>query len=127
MLTGHHPQDPPMARPCSSCVLPNVLLKLLVDIPALLIKEESLVTEIVSCPAYSLYLSHASQRGEKIRFDPGFGPPINDRRPKIFENLAELIEIVQYTPLFTLKKIRRRGVLRRERILRVMTCEHFNQ
>ena len=48
-----------MSRPLSSYVPPKVLLKHLVDIPTF--KNKVLVTEVVSCPAYSLYLSNAGE------------------------------------------------------------------
>ena len=47
-----------MAKPRSSYI-PQTLLRLLIDIPAL--KDKSIVTEVISCPAYSLYLSSASK------------------------------------------------------------------
>ncbi|KAJ7832400.1 hypothetical protein B0H14DRAFT_2803061 [Mycena olivaceomarginata] len=44
-----------MAQPRSSWVSANALLKKLLEIPAL--KDKYLVTEIVACHAYSMYLS----------------------------------------------------------------------
>ena len=41
-----------MSQPHSSYIPPKVLLKQLVDIPVL--RNKSLVTEVISCPAYSL-------------------------------------------------------------------------
>ena len=52
-----------MSRPCRSYIPPKVFLKQLVDIPAL--KDKSLITEVVSCPAYGLYLSSASESCQK--------------------------------------------------------------
>jgi hypothetical protein len=48
-----------MARPRRSAIPPDVILDKLAAIPAL--KEKALVTGIVTCPAYSLYLSTASE------------------------------------------------------------------
>ena len=47
-----------ISQPHSSYIPPKVFLKNLVDIPAL--RNKALVTEVISCPAYSLYLSSAS-------------------------------------------------------------------
>lgn len=48
-----------MARPRSRRIPPHVVLKQLVKIPSL--EDKVLVTEVLSCPAYSLYLSGASK------------------------------------------------------------------
>ena len=48
-----------LVGPRTSFIPANGLLKLLVDVPAL--KDKSLVTQAISCHAYSLYLSNASE------------------------------------------------------------------
>ena len=48
-----------MSGVVSSYIPPRVLLRHLVDMP--IFKNKVLVTEVFSCPAYSLYLSTASE------------------------------------------------------------------
>ena len=57
-----------ISRPHSSYIPPKVVFKQLVDIPDL--KNKSLVTEVILCPAYNLYLSTASGCSRRQHFLP---------------------------------------------------------
>jgi len=116
-----------MSRPVSSYVPPKVLLKHLVDIPIL--KNKELVTEVVSCPAYSLYLSTANN--ETIDLALIGTVPIPSGIPAsvgaeveatwwsrnmsgMFREACDRNGLDNYAPLYALKKIRQKHLLRRE-------------
>jgi len=114
-----------VARPHSSYIPPKVVLKLLVGIPAL--QNKSLVTEVVSCPAYSLYLSTANKDvidlalvgtipvtpAATARGEIG-ASWLGQNRSGLFRDACDSSGSNSYTPLYTLKKIWRPGIFRRE-------------
>jgi len=113
-----------MDQPQSSYVPPNVFLKQLVNIPAL--KDKFLVTEVFSCPAYCLYLS--SQKTDNIALallgTSAALPPMAAGGETKFgwwsQNTTGLLRSAcdkeySYTPLYVLKQIRKKGILRRDR------------
>jgi len=114
-----------MAQPLSSYVPPKVLLKHLVDIPAF--KNKVLVTEVVSCPAYSLYLSTANSEAIDLALIGTMPTPTgvsvgvemgaswwSRHMGGLFREACDRNGLHSYTPLYTLKKIRQKHLLRRE-------------
>jgi len=114
-----------MSRPLSSYVPPKVLLKHLVDIPTF--KNKVLVTEVVSCPAYSLYLSTANNEAIELALigtmptPPGIAVDVevgatwwSRNMGGMFREACDRNGLHNYTPLYTLKKIRQKHLLRRE-------------
>jgi len=114
-----------MARPLSSYVPPKVLLKHLVDIP--IFKNKVLVTEVVSCPAYSLYLSSANSEAVDLALIGTAPTPAgiavgadvgatwwSQNVSGMFRQASERNGLYNYTPLYTLQKIRQKYLLRRE-------------
>jgi len=116
-----------IARPRSTYVPPKVLLKLLVDVPAL--QDKLLVTEVVSCPAYSLYLSSANNDILDVALLGSLPVPVapavaaggkigaswwSQGASGLFRDACDPSGSLSYTPLCTLKKIRRKGLVRRE-------------
>jgi hypothetical protein len=113
-----------MAKPRSSYI-PNAFVKLLIDIPAL--KDKSLVTEVVSCHAYSLHLSGADQDIIDVALvgaapiSPGatVGAEIGtswwtQNTSGLFRDACDRSGSCIYTPLYNLKRLRRPGLLRRD-------------
>ena len=137
-----------MSQPLSSYLPPEVLLKHLVDIPTF--KNKVLVTQVVSCPAYSLYLSTASKwlpeiaalachvsamrltgfvDNEAIDLAligtlptlPGIAIGVgvgaawwSQKMSGMYREGCDRNGLYNYTPLYTLKKIRQKHLLRRE-------------
>jgi hypothetical protein len=114
-----------MSQPLSSYLPPQVLLKHLVDIP--IFKDKVLVTEVISCPAYSLYLSTASNEAVELALigttpippgltvGGGVGASWWSRNYSgMFRQACDRDGLYRYTPLYTLKKIRQKHLLRRE-------------
>jgi len=114
-----------MSRPRSSYLPPKVFLKQLVDIPAL--RDKSLVTEVISCPAYSLYLSSANKEVIDVALVATTPTPLaatvggeigatwwTQNMSGLFRDACDPNGSYNYTPLYMLKKIRRKGLLRRE-------------
>jgi len=114
-----------VARPQSAYIPHQVVLKHLVNIPAL--QHKSLVTEVVSCPAYSLYLSTANKDVVDLALvgtiphTPPATPSGEIRaswwaqnRSGLFRDACDTSGSNSYTPLYALKKIWRPGIFRRE-------------
>jgi len=114
-----------MARPLSSYIPPKVLLKHLVDIP--IFKDKVLVTEVISCPAYSLYLSSANSEAVELALIGSAPTPAgitvgadvgvswwSKNVSGMFRQACDPKGLYSYTPLYTLQKIRQKHLLRRE-------------
>jgi len=114
-----------ISRPHSSYIPPKVVLKQLVNIPEL--KNKSLVTEVILCPAYNLYLSTASKEAIDValvaRAPTPSGATVGGEIGAnwLTQNMGGLCRYAcdpngsySYTPLYMLKKIRKKGLLRRE-------------
>ncbi|KAJ3724157.1 hypothetical protein DFJ43DRAFT_1158007 [Lentinula guzmanii] len=114
-----------MNQPRSTYIPPKALLKKLVDVPEL--KDKYLATETFSCPAYSLYLS--SGEDEAVRLALLATVPLPTAVPLSVggsiqsswwnQNTSGLFRCASdneysYTPLYTLKRIRKPGLLRRD-------------
>jgi hypothetical protein len=114
-----------MSRPRRSYVPPKVLLKHLVDLP--IFKNKVLVTEIVSCPAYSFYLSTPDNDVLELALigttptPPGTAVEGDAEATWKSRNKGGTVRqacdpngLYNYTPLYILKKIRQKHLLRRE-------------
>lgn len=114
-----------MSQPRSSYIPPKVLLKHLIDFPEF--KNKVLVTEVVSCPAYSLYLSTANNEAIELALIGTMPTPPNiavgveagatwwsRNMCGMFREACDRNGLHSYTPLYTLKKIRQKYLLRRE-------------
>jgi len=114
-----------MSRPLSSYVPPKVLLKHLVDIP--IFKNKVLVTEVVTCPAYSLYLSTANNESIELALLGTMPTPAgiivgveagatwwSRNMGGLFRKACDRDGLHKYTPLYTLQKIGEKHLLRRE-------------
>ncbi|KAJ6532885.1 hypothetical protein DFH09DRAFT_1043901 [Mycena vulgaris] len=113
-----------MAKP-RSALIANGLLKHLVDIPAL--KNKYLVTETVSCHAYSMYLSSKSEDSVSLALLAKTPLPVAPlfsaggeiagswwckTGAGVFRHGAAPPGTDSFTPLFALKRIRKKGFLR---------------
>lgn len=113
------------------CSLPdNVLLKYLIDVPAL--KEKVVVTETVDCPAYSLYLSNGNKELISIALIGKTSDPMNptnqtggtlslkwwsENTTGNFHKAHNINGSYLYTTLFQCKTIRKKGLLLRDKPL----------
>jgi len=118
-----------MAHPRSSRLPPDVLLDRLADIKKL--KNMCLVTEVISCPAYSIYLSSKSSESVDLALLGSFPVPhapgataTNNTVVKWWSQNAsgffragDASGRDEYKPLFTLKEVfKRKGFLRDGRL-----------
>lgn len=118
-----------MAHPRSSRLPPDVLLDRLADVKEL--KNMCLVTEVISCPAYSFYLSSKSGEAVDLALLGAFPVPqtpgatvTNNTVVKWWsQNTTGLFRAgddngtEEYTPLFTLKEVfKRKGFFRDGRL-----------
>jgi len=115
-----------MSRPLCSHVPPKVLLKHLVDIPIL--KNKVLVTEVISCPAYCFYLSTGNSETIELALlgtiptppDIAVGAEVEatwwsrNTAGGTFRADCDRNGLPSFAPLYTLKKIRQKHLLRRE-------------
>jgi len=114
-----------MDRPLSSYLPPQKLLKHLVGIP--IFKHKVLVTEVISCPAYTLYLSTANSEAIELALigttptPPGITVGANvgtswwsRNMSGMFRQASDPNGSYNYTPLYILKKIRPEHLLRRD-------------
>jgi len=114
-----------MDQPRSSYVPPKVLLKHLADIPTF--KNKVLVTEVVSCPAYTLYLSTANSEAVELALigttptPPGVavggnvgGKWWSRNMSGMFRQASDPNRLYKYTPLYILQKTRPHYLFRRE-------------
>ncbi|KAF9461885.1 hypothetical protein BDZ94DRAFT_1298991 [Collybia nuda] len=114
-----------MSQPRSQHIPSNTFLKDLIGISKL--KDKALVTEVVSCPAYSLYLSGANEETISIALIagvPGIVPVAtiggevgmswwSRYSSGLFREACDNAGKFSYTPLYALRKIRKPSLLRR--------------
>ncbi|KAK7678967.1 hypothetical protein QCA50_014746 [Cerrena zonata] len=114
-----------MHEPCNTYIPPKALLKKLLNVPVL--KNKYLVTEIFSCPAYSLYLSSGKAEAVSLALLASVPVPtalpvnvggsiksswFNHNTSGLFRCASD--EVYSYTPLYALKRIKKPGLLRRD-------------
>jgi len=110
-----------MANPLCSYIPPATILKYLAEVEAL--KDMFLVTEVFSCPAYSLYLSNGSNEVVDLALvgtfpiphSPGATAGVNaegkwwtQNANGLFRSAREPLGNDHYTPLYMLRGIRKR-------------------
>jgi len=109
-----------VSRPRSTHVPPKVLLKHLIDFPVF--KNKVLVTEVISCPAYSLYLSNPDEDVLELALT-GTGTANGGdaeaawkghNKGGIVQQACDPNGSYKYAPLYILKKLRTKHLLRRE-------------
>ncbi|KAJ6589440.1 hypothetical protein B0H19DRAFT_923319 [Mycena capillaripes] len=113
-----------MARPRSTVIAGNTLLKVLVDIP--LLKDKHLVTETVSCHAYGLYLSTKSEDTVSLALVAETPIPVaplvsaggeirggwwSETGAGVFRHGCDLPGNYSFTPLFVPKRIRKKSLI----------------
>lgn len=115
-----------MHQPRSTYIPPKVMLKKLIDIHEL--KDKYVVTETFSCPAYSLYLSSGDSEAVSLALLATVPLPVapvsvggsiksswwSKNTSGLFRCACDDSENYCYTPLYTLKRIRKSGILRRD-------------
>ncbi|KAJ7281028.1 hypothetical protein C8J57DRAFT_1300692 [Mycena rebaudengoi] len=116
-----------MSRPHSSFVPPNTLLKKLLDVP--LLADKYLVTEVIACHAYGMYLSSSTEDNISLALVASTPIPaaplvsaggevgvswLSESGSGLFRRGCAPPDTECYTPLFGLKRIRKKSIFYRD-------------
>jgi len=114
-----------IAAPRKAYIPPDVILDKLAAVP--LLKEKALVTGVVTCPAYSLYLSASNKEIIDVAFagtlpvhpEVTAGGAVEavwwtQNIAGVHRHACDKSGSYSYTPLYTLQTVRKKGILRRD-------------